>query len=351
MNSCQRPGFSADAALAAALIAVDPVGLGGVALRSPAGPLRDDWLALLKRCLPESAPQLRVPLHASDTALLGGLDLAATLQAGRPIAQTGLLARCDGGVLLLAMAERVGAGVAAHLAAVLDTHESALERDGMTQRSPARVALVALDEGASEEERLPATLLDRLAFQISLSAAEPGDEATAWRRVDVEQARARLRQVSVPDAVVQALCAASVVWGVASMRAPLLALRTARAAAALAELDEVDESHAALAARLVLAPRATRMPSQAPESQEEQASPPEPDNASTAGDQLEPEADSPPNDPPPGDESDHNKTVDPQGMEDRLVEAVRAAIPAGLLAALALGQARQGRAAAGGQSG
>jgi len=351
MNTWQRPGLSADAALTAALLAVDPVGLGGVALRSPAGPLRDDWLALLKRCLPDTSPVLRVPLHASDAALLGGLDLAATLQAGRPIAQTGLLARCDGGVLLLAMAERVGAGVAAHLAAVLDSHELVLERDGMTQRCPSRVALVALDEGLGDEERLPATLLDRLAFHIGLSPAEPGDEATAWRRVDVEQARARLRQVTVPEAVVQALCAASVMWGVASLRAPLLALRVARAAAALADLDEVDESHAALAARLVLAPRATRMPSQAPESEEEQANPPEPDNPDAMGDEPDSVADAPPSETPPDDESDHDQTVDPEGMEDRLVEAVRAAIPAGLLAALQLGQARQGRAAAGGQSG
>ncbi|WP_370690365.1 magnesium chelatase subunit D [Hydrogenophaga sp.] len=343
--------LGADAALVAALMAVDPVGLGGVALRSPAGPLRDDWLALLKHCLPETAPLLRVPLHASDAALLGGLDLAATLQAGRPIAQTGLLARCDGGVLLLAMAERVNAGVAALLAAVLDTHELKLERDGLTQRCTARVALVAFDEGANEEERLPATLLDRLAFHVALSPAAPGDEGTAWRRVDVEEARALMPKVVVPDAVIQALCAASVVWGVASMRAPLLALRAARAAAALAGLDEVDESHAALAARLVLAPRATRMPSQAPEPQEEQANTPEPAPPETDEAESAPAADSPPDQTPMDEEADHNETVDPKGMEDRLIEAVRAAIPAGLLAALALGQARQGRAATGGQSG
>src|SRR5512145_774402 len=98
---------NADAALVAALLAVDPAGLGGVALRAPAGPLRDTWLTLLRENLPASTPVHRVPLHATDAALLGGLDLAATLHAGRPVAQLGLLARCDGGVLLLAMAERV----------------------------------------------------------------------------------------------------------------------------------------------------------------------------------------------------------------------------------------------------
>ena len=76
-----------DAALAAALFAVDPQGLGGVALRAPAGAARDQWLALLKRLLPANTPLRRIPLNISDTALLGGLDLGATLQAGRPVSQ------------------------------------------------------------------------------------------------------------------------------------------------------------------------------------------------------------------------------------------------------------------------
>jgi hypothetical protein len=33
-----------------------------------------------------------MPLHIGDERLLGGLDLTATLQAGRPVAQRGLLA-------------------------------------------------------------------------------------------------------------------------------------------------------------------------------------------------------------------------------------------------------------------
>jgi hypothetical protein len=41
MNSLAPPGLSARAALAAALLAVDPVGLGGAALRAAPGPLRD----------------------------------------------------------------------------------------------------------------------------------------------------------------------------------------------------------------------------------------------------------------------------------------------------------------------
>ena len=95
-----------DAATVAALLAVDPSGLGGVALRASAGSERDQWLGLLKQLLPANTPFRRIPLHINDTALLGGLDLGATLHAGRPMAQQGVLAQSDGGMVLLAMAER-----------------------------------------------------------------------------------------------------------------------------------------------------------------------------------------------------------------------------------------------------
>lgn len=352
LDSFPSPVPNADAALVAALLAVDPAGLAGVALRAPAGPLRDAWLALLRHNLPPETPMHRVPLHATDAALLGGLDLAATLHAGRPVAQQGLLARADGGVLLLAMAERVGAGVASQLAAVLDTQVVALERDGLTQRRPARVALVALDEGDGEEEQMPATLLDRLAFQLPLQAAASEDDTPVdWTRAEVAEARARLAQVVVPEDMVQALCAASLVWGVNSMRAPLLALRVARAAAALSGMDEVEEVHASLAARLVLAPRATRVPAP-PVEEAEQPDDTPPPPAEAQDDQDTPnEKDEAQDAAQNQDNNEDDQEEAPGALDDRLIEAVRAAIPPGLLAALQMGQARQARAAAAGRSG
>lgn len=331
--------LSADAALAAALCAVDPAGLGGVALRAPSGPLRDAWLALLKHSLPADTPLLRVPHHASDAALLGGLDLAATLQTGRPVALRGLLARADGGLLLLAMAERCSANVAAHLSAALDTGEVQLQRDGLSTRESARFGLVALDEGL-DDERLPATLLDRLAFQLALSLASDPDGVPHWTPQEIADARAMLPQVHVPDAIVQALCGAALAWGVASLRAPLLALRATRAAAALAGETVADDTHAALAARLVLAPRATRLP--APE---------QPDNAETPPDDPPPpeQADNEP--PPPEDDATNTPPPDPKALEDQLIEAMQAALPPGLLAALQAGQQRQARAKAAGSAG
>ena len=335
-----QPALSADAVLAAALCAVDPVGLGGVALRAHSGPLRDAWLDRLKSLRPVGAPWLRLPHHATDGALLGGLDLAATLHAGRPVAQRGLLARADGGWLLLAMAERCGANVAAHLSAALDTHEVRLQREGLSHSAPARFGLVALDEGQGDDERLPATLLDRLAFQLVLEPAGAENEAPTFTLQEIAQARALLPHVQVPDELVQALCGAALAWGVASLRAPLMALRAARAAAALAGLSEADESHASLAARLVLAPRATRVPAppEAEEPEEREAEEPPP----------------PRDDPPDASESDENhedSPADSKMLEDQLIEAMQATLPPGLLAALQAGQQRQAQARAAGTAG
>ncbi|MFP4080272.1 MAG: magnesium chelatase ATPase subunit D, partial [Ectothiorhodospira sp.] len=135
------------ASIAAGLFAVDPAGCGGVSLKAHAGPVRDRWLELLRGVLPPAAPMRRLPLHIADGRLLGGLDLTATLKAGRPIAERGLLAECDGGVVVAAMAERLTPATAGRVAAVMDAHEVRLERDGLGMRVPTRFGVVALDEG------------------------------------------------------------------------------------------------------------------------------------------------------------------------------------------------------------
>ena len=245
MSDLQAQAHS-DALAAATLLAIDPVGLGGVVLRAPHGADRDTWLAFLRALLPEGTPQRRLPLNVADAALLGGLDFAATLQAGRPVMQQGLLAQADGGVVTLAMAERITPGVAARLASVLDTGEVRLERDGLGQCLPARVSLIALDEGLDDDEQLPQALRERLAFRIE-AAALRGLCQLALTPETVSAARARLPRVTVAEAYMEALCAAALALGVDSMRAPLQALRAARAAAALDGREAVNEEDAALA--------------------------------------------------------------------------------------------------------
>jgi len=344
--------------LVAALLALDGAGLGGVALRAPACPLRTDWLALLRGLLPAATPFRRLPLHASSAALLGGLDLSASLHHGRVQAQPGLLAQAHQGWLVLGMAERVPAHMTAQLCAALDTHEVRLEREGLTQLHPAHIALVALDEGMEDDEQLPAALLDRLAFHLPL---ESGPDEALWQAQDLAAARQRLPQVSLPDRVLQAVCAASLALGVDSMRAPLMALRCSRALAALDGQDEVSEDHASMAVRLVLAPRATRWPASEPAPAEPQPAPDSPEPKES--EEPPPDKEAPPPDDAPDAgaepeltedtvEDSHEDLALPQGaLEEMLVQAALAAVPPGLLAALKAGQMHRRASAAQGRAG
>ena len=332
----------ADALAAATLLAIDPVGLGGVVLRGPHSGEREAWLAFVRALLPAGTPQRRMPVHVGDAALLGGLDFTATLQAGRPVMQQGLLAQADGGLVTLAMAERLTPGVAARLASVLDTGEITLERDGMGQRLSARVGLLALDEGLDDDEQVPGALRERLAFRLEAHALR-GLQAMALAPETVEAARARLPGVVADAAFAEALCAAALALGVDSMRAPLQALRAARAAAALDGRDAVNAQDAALAARLVLAHRATRLPPSPPEDSAE-AEPPEP----------APEPDTPDTPDAQRDDSDRDDRDDsssPQELAERVVDAAQSAIPPGLLALIAMGERTRSRTQAGGRSG
>ena len=345
-----------DAFQAAALLLVDPAGLGGVLLRSPAGPVRDAWLTLLQTLAPPCMPLPRLPASASEDRLLGGLDLSATLAAGRPVAQAGLLTQADGGIVVAAMAERMPAVNAAHLCAALDQGALRLERDGLTQHLPARVAVVALDESQGEDRPPSAALADRLGLWVDLSALSLRDTVTADGAMaqEVAQARSRLNVVTVPDDLIQALCAATLALGVDSPRAAWAAVRCARAAAALRGEDVADADDAALAARLVLAPRATRQPVAEAPPQDDSSSPQEPPNPPP--DQDPPESANAPDTPPPSEEEDPpaEPDLDPrnaQALEDRLIESAVAAIPAGLLARLASGERVRGRSADAGRAG
>ncbi|QVL47973.1 MAG: magnesium chelatase subunit D [Thiocapsa sp.] len=320
-----------DAVLAAALMSVDPVGTGGVALRSLAGPVRDQWLTIMRDLQPPGTPMRRIPLHVSDGRLLGGLDLAATLSAGRPVAERGLLVEANGGIVELAMAERIAAGTAARLTMAFDSGEVVLERDGLAMRSPARFAVVALDEGVGDDEGLLNALLDRLAFHQDLTHIRVHEAvACDYDADEILAARALLPAIDVSEAQIEALCSTALALGIPSLRASIFAARAACAAAALDGRTEVTDADLAVAGRLVLAPRATMLPPM--EQPPDEPPPPEPEEPDQEQDKGEDQQ-------------------EPKELEDQVLEAAKAAIPADLLAQLQLGKLRRSRARATGKAG
>ena len=321
------------ASLAAAVFALDPLG-AGVVVRGAPGPARDAWLAELSVLLGQAAPLRRIPAGIADDRLIGGLDIAATLRTGRPVAEMGVIAQANQGVLVLAMAERVAAGTAARLAAALDDGAVALERDGFALSLPARVGVVALDEGQGEDEKPPPALIERCGYVVDLSAVGARDvELGPFGAADVAAARALLPKVAADTSVIEALVAVAAALGVASLRSPLFALRAARAIAALDGRVRVEDRDVALAASLTLAPRATQIPAaNDSEAEEEPSAEPEPEQN---------------RDP---DEFDSDDQA-PKPLEDVVLAAAKAAIPGALLAQIAARRAARARSAADGKSG
>lgn len=352
----EAPSAWDDAVRAAAVFAVDPAGTGGVVLRARAGPVRDRWAALLAERLQADTSMHRIPVNVTDDRLLGGLDLTATLHAGRPIAAKGLLAHADGGVLRIAMADRLAAGTASKIAGAMDTGEVAFARDGVAETHPARFGVVAFDEGDSADEHPPEALTDRLAFHIDLNPiSHRQTESNGPRARAVQLARERLPDVHTPESIVEALCSTAASVGIGSLRVPYLALRVARAHAALSGRDTVSDADAAFAGRLVLTPRATQLPpaeaeeseSQETESESEDDSPSEEEAADSdtdhhgdSGSESEDQQDQP-------DESEtEHAPIDPDTMAEVVLAAVQAALTPGQLDAL-----RQGAHGKGGNIG
>ncbi|MFZ9125052.1 MAG: magnesium chelatase subunit D [Steroidobacteraceae bacterium] len=329
--SLAPPGLWADACAAAALLAVDPRGLQGVVVRARPGPVRECWLECLDEAFGPSLPRRRVPAGVTDDRLLGGLDLPATLAAGRGVLQRGLLSEAHGGLLLLATAERASRSAIAQVCAALDTGEVILERDGLTDRHPARSTVIALDEGLDDDERVAPSLAERLAFLVDLDALSVRDlDALGPDSVTVEAAQRRLPSVTCASDHLELLCAMAVRLGIDSLRMPAFALRAARAAAALAGRAVVAEADLALAVRLVFGPRARVLEAAATE--QPPPSPPESRPEESSGEE------------PNGDQ---------QPLEDQVLEAIEAALPAGLLDALREGslKARTQRAGGRGEGG
>lgn len=330
-----------DALLAASLVALDPRCFGGLVVRAHAGPVRDRLMEHVSDLIGDAFPVRKMPSHIADERLLGGLDMAATLQSGRPVIQRGLLSEADGGLVIVPMAERLESFTVSRLCQVLDQGEVALERDGITARLDAKLSFVLLDEGIGDEEQVAPALSDRMAFVCDLSNLSIRDlGAPALTARDLKAARTVLADFPSEDKVSEALSALAMAFGVTSVRAILSAMRTAKALAALDGRHTVEDGDIETAARLVIVPRATRLPMQEEDQPPAEDTPPEPEPE----EKEEPEQ-------PEGSEDDN--PAPPDGpLEDRVLEALEAAIPANLLAQLQAGVVTaQGSSSPGGGQG
>lgn len=273
--------------LALTMLAIDPAGLGGAVIRARCGPVRD---AFYESFATLAQPLLKLHPAMDDDALFGGIDLTETLTRGTVVHRQGIFGR--DGTAVLSMAERCESTLAARLAMALDTQQLS--------------SLIALDEGAEPDEYTPAALRERLAFYVDLNMPS-SDIGLLPDAAEIAHAREILRKVTVPDDIHETLVGLCGKLGIHSQRAPLFALRAARAHAAFEGRLSVNTHDIEIAAALCLAHRATTLP---------------PPVEETEPDSTQPES---------HDQTDSDTETDIGTLDDRIVDAMMAMLPDGLL--------------------
>ncbi|MEL6302205.1 MAG: magnesium chelatase subunit D [Pseudomonadota bacterium] len=322
------------AALALSVVAAAGPHLSGVWLRSQAGPARQRWLEILHEMAGSRAWQ-RVPASADEDRLLGGLDLGATLNSGRPVLMKGLLAESNGGFLELRMAERQSPAAISAICATLDSESLRLERDGFSREFTVRCCVVACDEARGDDDPLDSRLADRLGVVVNLDSLSARAIGSALFPVSPDEAALLWQAVAVDEVAISEWQRIAEALAIRSPRAVLAAMTVARVLAALHGRDTLDDQDVIDAAALCLIARVPGALEQLQTPPQEAESPPE-------------AKDSPP-DEAPSDGEDSN--TDSGGRRpDEVAAAAAAVLPDQLLAGLVSEQSRTARQKAGGNA-
>ena len=240
---------------------------------------------------------VQLPISITDDRLLGGLELEQTLATGKRQVSPGILARAHGRVLFAGDVNLLEEHTVAHVAHALDRRRVDLEREGVSAIHEADFTFLGTFNPAEGE---PSALLrDRVALIVNSNAESSSDETaemiartfsfdndpsglaedfafeTAEIKSAIETARERLPHVRVSKDQLRQIALLGLRLGVEGNRADIFTLKAARANAALEGRDSVNEDDLIVAIQLVLAPRATTVPSTKEEVERDRESPAE----------------------------------------------------------------------------
>lgn len=360
------------------MLAVDP-GLGGVMISAPVGSGKSTLARAFADLQRADDPFVEVPLNVTEDRLIGGIDLEATLARGERVVQRGLLAQADGGVLYIDAIGLLDSGAVSQVVDALSRGEVLVEREGLSEVHPARFMLVGTWDPEDGQVRMG--LLDRVGLIVPLTGqgdwrarrdvvntvlgaalrdTQAGDDAAiVLLRSQLEEARSRLADTRLTAGQLEALASSALALGVEGNRVDVFSARAARAAAALAGRSEVSEQDLQTAIKLVLMPRATRVPEPEEASSEDQPTESPSQNAQepiddpgsapdeTAEPPAAPETDSAEQEPPEQDADAPDPAQAPDLLEDLLLEAEATEMPEDILSV----SAAQGRRSSSGSRG
>jgi len=198
-------------------------------------------------------PVVDLPLGATEDRVVGALDLERALTDGVKAFEPGLLARAHRGFLYVDEVNLLEDHLVDLLIDVAASGQNVVEREGLSVRHPARFVLIG--SGNPEEGELRPQLLDRFGLSIEVvrrrDAFERDPQAFVkqWAAADADvrrsilEARERLAQVRVPDAVLEQAARLCMALGTDGLRGELTLMRAARVVAALEGVAEVDDRH------------------------------------------------------------------------------------------------------------
>jgi len=227
-------------------------------------------------------PVVDLPLGATEDRLCGTIDIEKALSEGVRAFEPGLLARANRGFLYIDEVNLLEDHLVDLLIDVAASGENMVEREGLSVRHPARFVLVG--SGNPEEGELRPQLLDRFGLAVDVSTPtdlslrievvkrrdaferDPAAFTEQWRKEDekirkrIIEARKRLDEVTVPDAMLTRAAELCMSLGTDGLRGELALMRAARALAAYDGDKTVNETHLRRMAAPALRHRLRRNP-------------------------------------------------------------------------------------------
>lgn len=229
-----------------------------------------------------AVPVVDLPLGATEDRVVGAFDIEHALNTGEKKFKPGLLADAHRGFLYVDEVNLLEDHIVDVLLDVAASGVNVVERDGISERHPAKFVLIG--SGNPEEGELRPQLLDRFGLSVEVTTptelsdridvvarrdefdSNPKNFAAQWQAADqsiqrrVRQARKALPTITLSDDIRETVSRLCIQLNTDGLRGDLTLLRAARAAAALQKSPCVERSHISEVASMALRHRLRRDP-------------------------------------------------------------------------------------------
>ncbi|MEM1376224.1 MAG: VWA domain-containing protein [Pseudomonadota bacterium] len=267
----------------------------GIVVDAQPGAVRDAWLNHLTNALPDNRTLRRMPVSTPTARLERSLDLEATIAAGKPMHEAGLLDHAAESVLVIPMAERMPSALVGRLAQAID--------------SGAAPTLILLNEASDDEEGVAHALMDRCELRVRLDTVSIHDAAFA---PSCEPAKTCTANVIISEALLTTAAETLSGMGITSVRKMLAVTDVMRAIANLESQSSANAQHLVDALELVFG-ISLNQPEPQPEQTFDEPPPDQPDDAF--------------DDQPNSDDSEDPIKLDLQTLQEMVIAAQEAIAP------------------------